>query len=173
MISSEAAERFMASNWLADLDPDSRRAILNVLVEHRAEPKTTLMTQGEPNDRITFLIDGQAIVSRTGARGQVETLATLQAPALFGLSSFFPEKPPSFSIQANAPVWFLTLDHRAHDQLRRDAPRAAEQLALHAVRLLVDRVKMLDHRIAEKLAKHPRATEWASFRSQLFEESSL
>lgn len=177
MVSPDAAKRFMASNWLAEMDAVSRRAVLNVLVEHRAKAGAALLEQGQPNDHITFLIEGSAVVSRIGERGNVETLATLQAPSLFGLTSFFPPKPPGFTVRATAAVWFLTLDHPAHDLLRRDNPHAAEQLALTAVRILADRLDMLDRRITEDLAEHPedhpKATEWASFRSRLFEESNL
>ncbi len=177
MVSTDAAERFMATNWLAEMDADSRRAVLGVLVEQRAESGATLLPQGQPNDHITFLIEGSAVVTRTGSRGNTETLATLQAPSLFGLTSFFRPKPPDFTVRASAPVWFLTLDHPAHASLRADDPRASEQLALTACRILADRLEMLDRRITEELAEHPeghpKVTEWASFRSRFFEESNL
>jgi CRP-like cAMP-binding protein len=177
MDSSEASERFMASNWLAEMDSASRQAVLNVLVEHRAEPGTVLLEQGHPNDHIAFLIEGTAKVTRSGGRGIIEALATLNAPSLFGLTSFFRPKPPDFTVRATTPVWFLTLDHQGHDILRRVDPRAAEQLALTAVRILADRLDLLDRRITEDLADHPedhpKHTEWASFRSRFFDDSSI
>lgn len=177
MVSTDAAERFMASNWLVEMDAASRQAVLNVLVEQRAEPGAILLEQGHPNDQIAFLIEGSAKVTRTGVRGITEALASLSAPSLFGLTSFFRPRPPDFTVRAVTPVWFLSLDHHAHDLLRRADPRASEQLALTAVRILAERLEMLDRRITEDLAAHPegdaKATEWASFRSRFFEESSI
>ena len=74
-------------------------------------------------------------------------------------------------------VWLLNLDHAAHERLRRIDLRAAEQLAVAAVRVLADHFDLLDHRISAYLAEHPddhpKATEWSDFRARLFEESNL
>ena len=38
MVKADAAERFLAAPLLQDVDPESRRAVLDVLKEHRAGP---------------------------------------------------------------------------------------------------------------------------------------
>jgi CRP-like cAMP-binding protein len=176
MVSSAAAERFLATPLLADLDSATRQALLNVLVEERAQEGATLLRQGEPNDHIAFLIEGSAIVSRTRPGGRKETLTTLNAPSLFGLTSFFRPTPPGFSVRATSPVWLLTFDHDAHEVLRRVDMHAAEQLAVAALRVMADRFDMLDKRVSEDIEEHPedhpKVTEWAHFRSRLFEESN-
>src|SRR4051812_14792346 len=177
MVSSAAAERFFAAPVLAGLDSASRLALLKVLDEQRAPAGAILLRQGEPNDHIAFLIEGTATVVRTDARGRQETLAHLTAPTMFGLTSFFRPAPPGFSVGATADVWLLNLDHASHDRLRRIDLRAAEQLAVAAVRVLADHFDLLDHRISAYLAEHPddhpKATEWSDFRARLFEESNL
>jgi CRP/FNR family cyclic AMP-dependent transcriptional regulator len=176
MVSSTAAERFFAAPVLAGLDSASRLALLKVLEEQRAPSGAILLQQGEPNDHIAFLIEGTATVFRPDARGHRETLANLTAPTMFGLSSFFRPFPPDFSVRATADVWLLNLDHTAHERLRRIDLRAAEQLAVAAVRVLADHFDLFDHRISAYLAEppddHPKGTEWADFRARLFEESS-
>jgi CRP/FNR family transcriptional regulator, cyclic AMP receptor protein len=81
------------------------------------------------------------------------------------------------SVRANTPVWLLTLDHPAHERLRREHLKAAEELALAAVRVLAERFDMLDKRISDYMAQHPdghsRATEWSNFRARLFEDSTI
>lgn len=177
MVSPEASERFLASPWMSGMDSASLQAILNVLVESRAPAGSILLAQGQPNDHIAFLIEGAATVSRVLEGGQAEVLTTLAAPSVFGLTSFFRPQPPDFSVRADAPVWVLTLDHHAHDLLRRKDLLATEQLALAAVRVLADRFDMLDKRISADMAKHPedhpKATEWAAFRARLFDETSI
>jgi CRP-like cAMP-binding protein len=176
MVSSAAAERFLATPLLADLDSATRHALLNVLVEERADVGAILLRQGEPNDHIAFLIDGAATVFRTRPGGRSEVLTTLIAPSLFGLTSFFRPIAPGFSVRATSPVWLLTFDHDAHEVLRRVDLQAAEQLAVAALRVMADRFDMLDSRVSEDIAQHPddhpKVTEWAHFRSRLFEESN-
>ncbi len=176
MVSPAASERFMASPWMAQMASASLQAVLNVLLETRAVAGSTLMAQGQPNDHIAFLIEGTATVSRVVDPSRKETLTTLQAPSIFGLTSFFRPQPPGFSVHADSAVWVLTLDHHAHDLLRRADARAAEDLALLAVRVLADRFDLLDRRITAGMAQHPvdhpKATEWASFRARLFDEAS-
>jgi CRP/FNR family transcriptional regulator, cyclic AMP receptor protein len=177
MVSAAAAEKFLAAPLLAEVDPASRRAVLSVLREERAPADSVLLVQGQPNDHISFLIEGSVTVLRTYNDGRVETVATLVAPSVFGETSFFCPKAPIVSVRANSPVWLLTLDHPAHERLRRENLKAAEELALAAVRVLADRFDMLDKRISDYMAQHPdghpRATEWANFRARLFEDSKI
>ncbi len=110
------------------------------------------------------------------------------APSVFGETSFFRGSPSIVTVRATTPVTFLTLDHPAHDALRRADPRAAEQLALSFVRVLADRFDMLDRRVSDFIsqgcddntpstnghpADTPRRNEWAAFRARLFEEKTL
>ncbi len=58
MIDDQATERFMSAPWLAEVDPDTKRAILGSLVETRASSGVTLLEQDQPNDHLSFLIEG-------------------------------------------------------------------------------------------------------------------
>ena len=177
MVSSAAADLFLSSPWMQEMDSAALQAVLNVLVESREKAGTTLLAQGQPNDHIAFLIEGTVNVSRVLDSGKTETLTTLTAPSLFGLTSFFRPQPPGFSVKADTPVWVLTLDHHAHKLLRRADAKASEGLALAAVRILADRFDMLDKKISADMAQHPEGhaevNEWTSFRSRLFDEASI
>lgn len=177
MVSPAASERFLASSWADVVDSAALQAILNVLVESRAPEGATLLAQGQPNDHLAFLIEGTATVTRVIEGGRTEVLTVLSAPSVFGLTSFFRPQPPGFSVRSDTPVWVLTLDHHAHALLRRVDPRAAEELALAAVRVLADRFDKLDRRVSADLARNPedhaKANEWASFRARLFDETTI
>jgi len=72
----------------------------------------------------------------------------------------------------------LTLHHPAHDRLRRENPRAAEELALAVVRTLSERFDLLDKLFTDYIAHHPdapgnTASEWSRFRASLFEEQKI
>jgi CRP-like cAMP-binding protein len=93
------------------------------------------------------------------------------------MTSFFRPTAPSFAVRASSDVWLLSLYHPAHDRLRQANPRAAEALALAALRVLSDRFDQLDKRVSEHIrlhaVDHPKATEWSGFRARLFEEPSI
>jgi len=177
MVTPAAAERFLSAPLLAEVDKASRLAVLNVLAERRCPAGAILLEQGQPNDHISFLIEGSASITRVYPEGHAETVATLSAPSVFGETSFFRPVAPIVAVRSTTPVWLLTLDHPAHDRLRIEAPRAAEELALAAVRVLAERFDMLDKRVSDYLSQHPegpaKANEWARFRARLFEESNL
>ncbi len=174
-------ERFLAAPFLAEADPDARLAVLEAMIEHRADQGAILLEQGHPNDHISFLIEGTAEIVRTFPEGRQELVASLTAPAVFGTTSFFRSHPPTVSVRATSPVWLLTLDHPAHEKLRENDPRAAEALALATVRVLSEQFDMIDQRISAYIRLHEqnghseptKPTEWASFRAKLFEESNF
>ncbi len=173
MVAAEAAERFEALAMFHDVDPETRRALLAVLVEDRSPPGTVLLTQGQPNDHLSFLIGGSETIERAGRKNMSEILATIHAPSVFGTTTFFTPNAPTFSVRAAADVWLLTLYHPAHNRLRRDHPAAAEALAVAAVRVLSDRFGELDRAFSDHLrgpaVDPPRINEWAGFRARLFE----
>lgn len=178
MINAEAAERFMSAPWLESTDVELKREILLALAEERAARGSTLLAQGQPNDHLSFLIEGTADILRRGENGRADPVTTLTAPAVFGTTSFFRPDPPAVTVQATSDVRLLTLHHPAYDTLRRDRPRAAEALALAVLRAVSERFDLIDRLFAERIREHPRtgpgdASEWSRFRSRLFEEPSI
>ncbi|MFO0950183.1 MAG: cyclic nucleotide-binding domain-containing protein [Isosphaeraceae bacterium] len=173
-VSTEAGEQFHGLSLLSEVDPEVRSAVLGVLAERTVAAGALLLTQGQPNDHLCFLVGGSATVERKKADGQPETLATLRAPTLVGTTSFFTTKPPNFSVRAATEARLLTLDHPSHDRLRRENPRAAEALAVAALRVLSERFEELDRTFSTYIANHPddqpKVTEWAGFRARLFQE---
>lgn len=175
MIHEDAAKRFMTAPWLAEIDREPKLALLGALAEERAKSGTVLLAQGQPNDHLTFLIDGSVELERTFGNKRKEIITTLTAPAVFGTTSFFQPKPPTVTARARTDVWMLTLHHPAHDTLRRENPRAAEALALAVVRTLSERFDLIDKLFTDYISQHPdvpapTVSEWSRFRARLFEE---
>ena len=176
MTLSAAAQRFLAGPILSEIDDDARLALSRSLREHEATEGTILIAEGKPNDRLWFLIEGSATVVRRGQDGD-RPIARLDAPGIFGATTFFRPTPATVSIRAASAVALLTLDHASHNQLRLESPRAAEALALATVRVLAERFDLIDQRVHEYIAAyspdHPRSTEWSAFRARLFEEPNI
>ena len=177
MIDTEATKRFMVAPWLTDVDHEIKRAIAGALVEARAPTGATLLAQGQPNDHLTFLIEGSAEIARISATGRRDIITQLTAPAMFGTTSFFQPKPPAVTVKATSDVWMLSLYHPAHEALRAAYPAAAEALAVAVVRALSERFDLIDKLFRDLSRQHAdepgRKSEWAAFRSRLFEEPGL
>ena len=168
---------FVESPLLAGVDEAARLAIFRTLGMSRVSAGSTLLEQGKPNDRLWFVLGGDVTIERIGPGSRVEVLARLSGPAIYGTTTFFRGTALSATIRAKGDLTVGTLDHRAHERLRLEEPKAAEALALSVVRVLSERFDQLDARLIEILADHsedtPRATEWANFRARLFEEPTL
>lgn len=177
MVKADVAEQFLAAPLLVDVDPDARQALLAMLEESHAPAGAVLLEQGEPNDHLSFLITGTAVIERVFPGKRKEILAQLNAPAVFGTTSFFRPTPPTITVRAATDVCVLTMSHPAHEKLRQRDPRTAEALAVAVVRVLAERFDMLDKRVSDFLAQHaddqPKTTEWSGFRARLFEDPNI
>jgi CRP-like cAMP-binding protein len=177
MIDVESTKRFMAAPWLSEVDPEIKRALASALVETRAPAGAVLLARGQPNDHLTFLIQGTADIERTLPNGRHELLTTLTAPAVFGTTSFFQPKPPTVTVRATSDVWMLSLYHDAHEALRSANPRAAEALALAVVRALSERFDLIEKLFNDYVSRNSdepsQLSEWARFRNRLFEERGI
>jgi CRP-like cAMP-binding protein len=177
MIDDEAKKRFMSAPWLHEIDPSTKMAILGALVEARAPAGTTLLEQDQPNDHLSFLIEGSARIERSFQNGRREVITTITAPSVFGTTSFFRPEPPAVAVRATSDVWILSLYHPAHEALRIANPRSAEALALAVLRALSERFDLMDRLFSEYMARHPdepsRVSEWAGFRARLFDEGGV
>jgi len=177
MIDAKATERFMTSPWLAEVDLEIKKAICDVLVEARAPAGATLLAQGQPNDHLTFLIEGTAVVERGFRNGHRELIIPLNAPSVFGTTSFFLPTPPTVTVRATSDAWILSLYHPAHELLRSTNPQAAEAIALAVVRALSERFNLIDELFTQRILQHSsepvKQSEWAGFRTRLFEEHGI
>src|SRR5271167_457686 len=108
MIDEEAARRFMTAPWLVEVDREIKLALLNALAEERAKAGTVLLAQGQPNDHLTFLIEGSVELERTFSTGRKEIVTTLTTPAVFGTTTFFQPTAPTVPARALTYGWKLT-----------------------------------------------------------------
>lgn len=175
-LEGEAARQFLSAPWFSGVEPALRGVVLAALKETRAASGAVLLEEGQPNDHLSILMSGSVTVQRSRLGGGLETLATLVAPTLFGITSFFRPEPPTFTVRAATEVQLYTLDHPAHERLRRENPAAAEALATALLRVLGDRFQELDRLFSDYMARHPddheKVTEWAGFRARLFDEKA-
>jgi CRP-like cAMP-binding protein len=167
---------FPSSSCLLGLSDSAREAFRAVLREETAQAGTTLLKEGASNDRLGFLAEGTVRLTRSYPGRPDEEVVRLEAPATFGETSFFRDKPSLVTARAQTPVRFFALDRHAYEGLRRSDPAAAEALARAMLCLLAERFDLLDLRVSEFLAengsgeKTRKASDWSAFRTRLFRE---
>ena len=174
--SQESQVRFVEASWLQEV-PASIRVVIWRFLRERSEPVGhRLLDEHGASDHLWFVLDGSVVAERTrpGPQGRAETLAELSGSAIYGATTFFRNSAPTLTIRATSPIRGWTLDRASYQQLRSENLAAAEAHAQAVVKVLAERFDMLDRRLTELMAEHQgdrrRASEWADFRSRLFEE---
>ncbi len=174
MVPSDDAPRFCNAPWLNGVDASVQLAIWQALAVRSEPARVTLFEQNKPSRYLWFVIGGSVAVERSRPDGRPEILAELDGPAIYGTTTFFRNSLPTMTLRATSAIQGWTLDRSSYDRLRVERPAAAEALALAVVQVLSERFDMLDRRLTTLMASqgddHRRATEWANFRSRLFEE---
>lgn len=174
---AELVDRFLESRLMTELDEGGRRGLLEALVSQQLPAGAILLSQGLANDHLCFLTEGSALVERHLPGGRTEAYTTLSAPSVFGTTSFFGTRAPSFAVRADTPVRLLTLTHEAHERLRAKHPGVAEALAVASLRVLSERFDDLERMFTRYISEHQedtrKVTEWAGFRARLFGEPGL
>ena len=176
MIDTQASERFMAAPWLGEIDPETKRAILNALVEARAPSGAILLAQDQPNDHLSFLIEGTASIERIlGEWNGARSSPCLQAPAVFGSTSFFRPQPRASRfgrLRTSGCCPCIIPPTRHCGRPTRERPKS---LALAVLRAVSERFDMMDKYIVDFLARHSERAgkdqaNGRGFRARMFEE---
>ncbi len=171
---ADPTSRSLDFPWLNGFDPLVRARLQANLLERAVSVGTVLLDQDQPSNQLWFVGEGSVAIERSKSDTRTETLAELAGPAIYGTTTFFRNSLPTMTIRAKTHLRGWTLDRPAYDQLRINDPELAEALALEIVQVLSERFDMLDRRITTLMADHHndhrRVTEWADFRSRLFEE---
>lgn len=100
---------------------------------------TMIMREGEPNDRIYFILEGEVEVVKGGL-----SLALLAEGDTFGEMEFLDIMPAVASIRALSPVTVSTISNRAIHELSKVNMRAFAMLVMNLARELSRRLRRMD-----------------------------
>ncbi len=95
------------------------------------EPGETVFDEGDVGDKVFFVVQGEAVVERDGAR-----LATLTKGDVFGEASLISHQPRNASVRALTPLDAVVVEREAFDELLGHLPGMNAQMqALMSSRL--------------------------------------
>jgi CRP-like cAMP-binding protein len=98
-----------------------------------------IMSEGEPNDRIYFILEGRVRIEKGGL-----TLATLAEGDTFGEMEFLDVMPAAATVRALVPSSVVTISNRALHELSKASMRAYAMLVMNLARDLSRRLRRMD-----------------------------
>jgi CRP-like cAMP-binding protein len=123
--------------------PDEIEAIRPFMGSACYEAGTAIMREGEPNDRIYFILEGEVDVEKDGV-----SLARLAEGDTFGEMEFLDVMPAVATILALVPSTVATISNHALHELSKVSMRAFAMLMMNLARDLSRRLRRMDDIVA-------------------------
>jgi len=117
--------------------------ILPVMVEENFAAEEFIITEGEPNDRLFFILEGQVTVSKKGV-----TLACFCEGDTFGEMEILDVMPAAASIKALSQVKTMTISNRSMREIYKKDLAAFTIVLMNLSRDLVRRLRKMDEKFA-------------------------
>jgi CRP/FNR family transcriptional regulator, cyclic AMP receptor protein len=119
--------------------PDEIEALRPLMGSASYEAGTAIMREGEPNDRIHFILEGRVEVVKGGV-----SLASLGEGDTFGEMEFLDVMPAVATVRALVPATVATISNRALHELSKSSMRAFAMVVMNLARDLSRRLRRMD-----------------------------
>jgi len=141
------ASKFKDYSFFGGLVPEEIEAIRPLMGSASYAAGDTIMREGEPNDRIHFILDGSVEVLKDGVQ-----LACLGEGDTFGEMEFLDVMPAAATVRALCPATVATISNHALHELSKSSMRAFAMVVMNLARDLSRRLRRMDEIVAEKRA---------------------
>ena len=117
--------------------------LLPFMHEEKFGPDELLITEGKPNDKIFFLIEGQVAVSKKDI-----ILARFREGEAFGEMEVLDVMPAAASIKSLSPVTVLTISNKSLREIYKKDLTTFTLVLMNLARDLVRRLRKMDEKFA-------------------------
>jgi CRP/FNR family transcriptional regulator, cyclic AMP receptor protein len=147
------ASAFKNYSFFGGLLPDEIEAIRPFMGQATYDSGIDIMREGEPNDRVHFILEGSVEVLKDGVR-----LAKLVEGDTFGEMEFLDVMPAVATVRALSPATVATISNHALHELSKASMRAFAMVVMNLARDLSRRLRRMDDIVAklESSPVHPR-----------------
>ena len=121
-------------------------SILPLMEQENFGPEEIIITEGKPNDRIYFLIEGRVAVTKEGV-----FLSHFSEGEAFGEMEVLDVMPSVASIKSLSPVIVMSISNKALREIYRKDVKIFSLMIMNLARDLSRRLRRMD----EKLAAEP------------------
>ncbi len=141
---------FLQSHALfGGLDDAALALVIPLLKRERFEPGSVIVREGEPGDRMHFILLGCAEVLKAAAPDAPPALlGVLRAGDAFGEMGLIDVQARSASVRAQEPVETLSLTNRDLLRIHRSNPEVFTMIILNLARELSRRLRRMDEQAA-------------------------
>jgi CRP/FNR family cyclic AMP-dependent transcriptional regulator len=138
------ASAFKNYSFFGGLLPEEIEAIRPLMGSASYEAGMAIMREGEPNDRIHFILEGEVEVEKDGVR-----LARLGEGDTFGEMEFLDVMPAVATVRALSPSTVATISNHALHELSKASMRAFAMVVMNLARDLSRRLRRMDDIVAK------------------------
>ncbi|QDU11596.1 Crp/Fnr family transcriptional regulator [Gimesia aquarii] len=132
-----------------------------------------ILDEGNSTRYLWVIQSGTCEVRKRLSNGNEQVLTQLSPFSIFGEMSFFKPAPHSASVVALTDVEVFRIPGREFDQMLKDGVSGAQKVVLNTVRIMSDRLRMMDEWTAEMVqstGSRSKNAEWHDFRSKLYSD---
>jgi len=167
------------SPLLKDLAEDELRTLFEHMEHLCYESDSLVLEQGTESKGLWLLSDGCCEVVRKNLdESKSQVLAMLGPGTVFGEMSFFHRTPHSASIKTVTKATVHKLSQEAFEDLSKNTCNTATRLLTNIVRVMADRLQLMDKWVCELMDSSAAQTEepvtqqdeWHEFRAKLYSE---
>jgi CRP/FNR family transcriptional regulator, cyclic AMP receptor protein len=137
------ASAFKNYSFFGGLLPEEIEAIRPLMGSASYAADEAIMREGEPNDRIHFILEGEVEVEKDGVR-----LARLGEGDTFGEMEFLDVMPAVATVRALVPSTVATISNHALHELSKASMRAFAMVVMNLARDLSRRLRRMDDLMA-------------------------
>lgn len=134
-----AASALKDYSLFGGLLPEEIEALRPLLGQESYEAGTDIMTEGRPNDRIHFILEGEVVVEKGGV-----SLIRLSEGDTFGEMEFLDVMPAAASVRALVKSTVATISNHALHELSKTSMRAFAIVVMNLARDLSRRLRRMD-----------------------------
>jgi CRP-like cAMP-binding protein len=138
------ASAFKNYSFFGGLLPEEIEAIRPLMNTASYEAGAEIMREGQPNDRIHFILEGEVAVEKDGVR-----LALLREGDTFGEMEFLDVMPAVATVRALVPATVATISNRALHELYKSSARVFAMVVMNLARDLSRRLRRMDDIVAK------------------------
>jgi CRP/FNR family transcriptional regulator, cyclic AMP receptor protein len=132
------------------LQPDELESIRPLLETKSFKAGDILLAEGQPNNRIYFMLEGSVSIERSGT-----VLATLGEGDTFGEMEFLDVMPAVATVRARVATTVAAISNRALRELSRTSMRAFALVVMNLARDLSRRLRRMDEIVAGLRSAQP------------------
>jgi CRP/FNR family cyclic AMP-dependent transcriptional regulator len=138
------ASAFKNYSFFGGLLPEEIESICPFMGSTTYEAGVAIMSEGEPNDRIHFILEGEVEILKNGLR-----LARLGEGDTFGEMEFLDVMPAVATVRTLVRSTVATISNRALHELSKTSMRAFAMVVMNLARDLSRRLRRMDDIVAK------------------------